>query len=195
MSALFSDAGTPLLFQGQEFGASTRFLFFADHRPELAAAVQKGRAEFLSQFPSLASGEMQRELPPLHEAGTFERSILDWPMRHARAPPAAYEDLIAMRRGDCAFAEQHAGRVDGAVLAPEAFVLHYFFDRPAEERLLWINFGPDLIAGSFPEPLLPAGRIRGRCDGRAKTLSTAAPARPRCWEITGGRFADTPPSS
>ena len=31
-----------------------------------------------------------------------------------------------MRRGDCAFAEQHAGCVDGAVLAPEAFVLHYF---------------------------------------------------------------------
>ena len=43
MSALFLlMPGTPLLFQGQEFGASAPFLFFADHRPELAAAVQKG---------------------------------------------------------------------------------------------------------------------------------------------------------
>ena len=163
ISALFLlMPGTPLLFQGQEFGASARFLFFADHRPELAAAVQKGRAQFLSQFPSLASGEMQRELPPPHDPGTFERSILDWReydthVHHRRL----YEDLIAMRRGDCAFGEQHAGRVDGAVLAPEAFVLHYFFERPAEERLLWINLGPDLIAGSFPEPLLapPEGYV------------------------------------
>ena len=33
--------GTPLLFQGQEFGASAPFLYFADHRPDLAAAVAR----------------------------------------------------------------------------------------------------------------------------------------------------------
>jgi maltooligosyltrehalose trehalohydrolase len=46
---------TPMLFQGQEFNASTPFLFFADHDPELAEAVKRGRAEFMSQFPSLTS--------------------------------------------------------------------------------------------------------------------------------------------
>ena len=40
------------------------------------------------------------------------------------------------------------------MLAPEAFALHYFSDRPDEERLLCVNLGPDLISGSFPEPLL-----------------------------------------
>jgi maltooligosyltrehalose trehalohydrolase len=34
---------TPMLFQGQEFAASAPFLYFADHTPELAAAVGKGR--------------------------------------------------------------------------------------------------------------------------------------------------------
>src|SRR5262249_18705939 len=54
---------TPMLFQGQEFAASSPFLFFADHRPELAAGTRKGRAEFLRQFPSLATPAMQGRLP------------------------------------------------------------------------------------------------------------------------------------
>ena len=47
--------GTPMLFQGQEFWASAPFLYFADHEPELAAMVEKGRGEFMRQFPSLAA--------------------------------------------------------------------------------------------------------------------------------------------
>jgi maltooligosyltrehalose trehalohydrolase len=178
VSALFIlMPGTPLLFQGQEFGASAPFLFFADHRAELAEAVQKGRAEFLSQFPSLASVEMQRQLPPPHDSRTVDRATLDWREYDAHAHHRRlYEDLIAMRRteraftephaGDVdgavlAFTEQHAGDVDGAVLAPEAFALHYFSDRPGDERLLCVNLGSDLIAGSFPEPLLapPDGHV------------------------------------
>jgi maltooligosyltrehalose trehalohydrolase len=38
--------GTPLLFQGQEFGASSPFTFFADHNPELAKLVRTGRLKF-----------------------------------------------------------------------------------------------------------------------------------------------------
>ncbi len=40
------------------------------------------------------------------------------------------------------------------MLAPEAFVLRLRPDRPEDERLLLVNLGPDLIAGSFAEPLL-----------------------------------------
>jgi maltooligosyltrehalose trehalohydrolase len=147
--------GTPLLFQGQEFGASAPFLYFADHRPDLAAAVQKGRAGFLAQFPSLASPEMQRRLPVPHDPRTFERAVLDW--REYDTHPhhvRLYADLLSMRRSDRVFIEPRAGVVDGAVLAPEAFVLHYGSKRPEEERLLWVNLGPDLVAGSFAEPLL-----------------------------------------
>src|SRR3954465_7548927 len=43
--------GTPMLFQGEEFSASSPFLYFADFDGELAAAVKKGRSEFLMQFP------------------------------------------------------------------------------------------------------------------------------------------------
>ena len=64
---------TPMLFQGQEFAASSPFLFFADHNPELARLVHKGRKEFLKQFPSIAGPEMQNRLLDPSDIGTFER--------------------------------------------------------------------------------------------------------------------------
>jgi maltooligosyltrehalose trehalohydrolase len=54
---------TPMLFQGQEFAASTPFAYFADHGGKLAEKVKRGRREFLHQFPSLAAEAMQPELP------------------------------------------------------------------------------------------------------------------------------------
>ena len=51
-----------MLFQGQEFAASSPFLYFADFDQELSAAVRHGRAEFLQQFPSLAAYEQYRGL-------------------------------------------------------------------------------------------------------------------------------------
>jgi maltooligosyltrehalose trehalohydrolase len=156
MTALFIlMPGTPMLFQGQEFGASAPFRYFADHRPVLAAEVLKGRAEFLKQFPSLASPEMQRRLLPPHDPETFASTILDWSeydthSQHRRL----YEDLISMKRRDSAFCDDGNRHVDGAVLAPEAFVLRYFMTEPGSERLLCVNFGPDLVAGAFAEPLV-----------------------------------------
>src|SRR4029077_7133357 len=50
---------TPMLFQGQEFGASTPFLFFADHGPELSRLVAEGRKKFLSQFSGIDTQESQ----------------------------------------------------------------------------------------------------------------------------------------
>ena len=46
---------TPMLFQGQEFGATTPFLYFSDASGDLRDAIQKGRFKFLTQFPSAAS--------------------------------------------------------------------------------------------------------------------------------------------
>jgi maltooligosyltrehalose trehalohydrolase len=147
--------GTPMLFQGQEFGASAPFLYFADHKPELAAAIQKGRAEFVAQFPSLASPEMQARLPAPQDRATFERCKLDWSeFESHRAERRLHEDLLALRRSEPAFRAQTAGGVDGAVLQAETFVLRYLAGSPADERLLVVNLGIDVIASSIPEPLV-----------------------------------------
>ena len=147
--------GTPMLFQGQEFGASSPFLYFADHNPELAEAVQKGRAEFVSQFTSLASPEIQAILPVPHDVSTFERCKLNWEERDRRMHHwRLHHDLLTIRREDRAFRQQHRGDVDGAILGAQALVLRYFARAAADERLLIVNFGTDLTATSIPEPLV-----------------------------------------
>ncbi|HEX9941616.1 MAG TPA: malto-oligosyltrehalose trehalohydrolase [Thermoanaerobaculia bacterium] len=146
--------GTPMLFQGQEFCASSPFLYFADHKPELAEAVRKGRLEFLSQFPSLALPEIQAGVPDPESPETFERCKLDLAERERHAPGyALHRDLLRLRREDPVFRAQGAGGFDGAVLGPEAFVLR-FFDEDAGDRLLLVNLGVDLELEPAPEPLL-----------------------------------------
>jgi maltooligosyltrehalose trehalohydrolase len=143
---------TPMLFQGQEFAASSPFLYFADLKPELAKSVRAGRAAFLAQFASLASPEAQAALPDPSDPLTFERSKLDLSERgrHTEAY-ALHCDLLRLRREDPVFRAQ--GPVDGAVLGPEAFVLR-FFGEGGDDRLLLVNLGGDLVVPAIPEPLL-----------------------------------------
>src|SRR5262249_14017783 len=69
--------GTPMLFQGQEFGAETPFYYFADHNSELAALVREGRMKFLTQFPSLKTSDLMNLIPDPGAQSTFERCKLD----------------------------------------------------------------------------------------------------------------------
>ena len=68
----------PLLFMGEEFGASTPFLFFCDFEPELAAAVTRGRRRELQAFTHSADPAAQEKIPAPNCPATFERSKLDW---------------------------------------------------------------------------------------------------------------------
>ena len=146
--------GTPMLFQGEEFAASSPFLFFADHHSELAALVRKGRAAFLSQFPSIARPEMQARLSDPESPETFVRCKLDYAERdlHHEAY-ALHRDLIALRRTDPVLHAPRRGSFDGAVVGAEAFVLR-FFGTGDGERILVVNLGRDLHLDPAPEPLL-----------------------------------------
>jgi 1,4-alpha-glucan branching enzyme len=143
-----------------QFASSAPFLYFADHEPELAGAVMRGRREFLAQFPSLASPEMQARIPLPHARATFERCKLDWDELELHAPQRRlHADLIALRRREAAFRAQQP--IDGAVLGPEAFAVRFHGAVADDERILIVNLDCDLRAGGFPEPLLapPDGRV------------------------------------
>jgi maltooligosyltrehalose trehalohydrolase len=145
---------TPLLFQGQEFAASAPFLFFADHHPDLARVVTKGRREFLSQFATIATPESATCLAAPEALETFERCKLDLSERSAQAPLyQMHIELLKLRRDDPVFSQPRAGSVNGAVLAKEAFALR-FCGKSGEERLLLVNLGADLRLSPIPEPLL-----------------------------------------
>ena len=149
---------TPMLFQGQEFNASAPFLYFSDHTPALRESIENGRREFLSQFDSLRDPEVGERLPSAVHEESFEKSRLDHAERQTHAEAVAlHTDLLALRRRDGVLGGA-AQRVDGAVLASEAFVLR-FFGGAAGDRLLVVNLGGDLDLTPAPEPLLapPAG--------------------------------------
>jgi maltooligosyltrehalose trehalohydrolase len=145
---------TPMLFMGQEFGASSPFQFFADHSPELASLVYEGRKKFLSEFSSYATEEAQRQVPDPSDVLTFERSRLNLSERNRHAELyQLHRDLLRLRRDDPVVARQDRSLLDGAVLGPQALVLRYFTDTD-DDRLLVVNLGPDLALIPAPEPLL-----------------------------------------
>jgi maltooligosyltrehalose trehalohydrolase len=155
--------GTPMLFMGQEFATRTPFHYFADHNPDLAELVRKGRAEFMTQFRTLDRPDLAVWLPDPSDPATFERCKLDFADREKNAREyRLHKDLLRLRRDDPAFRARDSRWVDGAVLGPHAFVLRYFEGTPdgTRDRLLLVNFGRDLYLDQTPEPLLaaPEGR-------------------------------------
>jgi maltooligosyltrehalose trehalohydrolase len=145
---------TPMLFQGQEFAASSPFHYFADHNPELARLVAKGRRESLAQFPRLALPATQACLSDPADPQTFSRCKLDFDERQRHAEIyALHRDLLRLRRDDPVFRAQRPRGVDGAVLGAHAFVLRFFAEDGAD-RLLIVNLGRDLHFNPAPEPLL-----------------------------------------
>jgi len=183
--------GTPLLFQGQEFGASSPFHFFADHSGELRRLVREGRSEFLCRFPSQAEPAARALHADPGDEAVFEACRLDFGERQKHA--AIYQmhkDLLRLRREDGVFGRVPAGGLDGAVLGPEAFVLRFFGDDD-DDRLLVVNLGLELRYVPSPEPLLapPGGRawetVWSSEDPRYGGAGTPPVELPDGWRLPG----------
>jgi maltooligosyltrehalose trehalohydrolase len=160
---------TPMLFQGQEFLASTPFLYFADHNPDLAKLVRRGRAEFLGQFAHIATPESTLRLVDPSSEAAFTQCKLDWSERTTSTGVQALalvRDLIRLRRMDATLRRQGvndpdncdggvlARAIDGAALDESAFVLRYFGQQRELDRLLVVNLGPRQHAMPLAEPLV-----------------------------------------
>jgi maltooligosyltrehalose trehalohydrolase len=90
---------TPMLFMGEEWGASTPWQFFTAHpEPELGRATAEGR---VSEFARM--GWDPDAVPDPQDAATFARSKLDW-SELSRSPHAElfgqYRALIALRAAE-----------------------------------------------------------------------------------------------
>jgi maltooligosyltrehalose trehalohydrolase len=95
---------TPMLFMGEEWGASSPWQFFTAHPdPDLGRATAEGR---IAEFERM--GWDPDAVPDPQDPATFERSHLDWAERE-RDPHARllrlHRDLIALRRREGAFRE------------------------------------------------------------------------------------------
>ncbi|MGB9032094.1 MAG: malto-oligosyltrehalose trehalohydrolase [Acidobacteriaceae bacterium] len=86
----------PMLFQGEEWAASSPFQFFTNHNPELGKLVSAGRRKEFAAF-----GWNPADIPDPQSPATFQHSKLNWDER--TQPPHAdmldwYRRLIALRR-------------------------------------------------------------------------------------------------
>ena len=92
---------TPLLFMGQEWAASTPFLYFTDHPEPLGKLVTEGRRQEFSGFEQFRDPALREQIPDPQAEDTFEASRLRWSER-GREPHASvlrlYEALLTLRR-------------------------------------------------------------------------------------------------
>lgn len=151
---LLLSPGTPMLFQGQEFGASTPFHYFGNPGSGVDEKVFKGRIKFLQQFCNLHQVDLQGLVHKPSDPDTFRKSVLNHDEKRDSKNYDLCRDLLRLRRREAVFADQPAGGVDGAVLGERSFVLRFFGSVPADDRLLLINMGTDERFSPNPEPLL-----------------------------------------
>ena len=152
----------PMLFQGEEWGATSPFQYFTDQGdPALARAVREGRrAEFA------AFGWKPDEVPDPQDPTTFQRSKLDWDQR-ARPPHADLLDwhrrLIALRRAVPALRD---GRLDRVQVDVDEGTGRLVVRRGPV--VVAVNVGPDDLTVGVPGQLALASEGVAAGDGAVR---------------------------
>jgi maltooligosyltrehalose trehalohydrolase len=97
---------TPLLFMGQEWAATSPFLYFTDHDDELGRKITEGRRKEFGHFEAFggeARGGSTVEVPDPQLDSTWRKSVLDWD-EQSREPHARvlelYRTLLRLRAED-----------------------------------------------------------------------------------------------
>ncbi|MGE0357412.1 MAG: malto-oligosyltrehalose trehalohydrolase [Burkholderiales bacterium] len=161
-ACLLLSPAPPMLFMGEEYAASTPFLYFCDFGPELAAAVARGRREEFARFAAFADEAARERIPDPGAADTFARSRLRWEERTA---PGHLEHL-ALTRELLALRRRHLGpRLAGmrgggeSAIEGEALLVAWTLGDGARLRLA-VNFGDEpafLSAAPAGEAIHEAG--------------------------------------
>jgi maltooligosyltrehalose trehalohydrolase len=148
----------PMLFQGQEFGATSPFTYFADHEADLARSVEQGRLQFLAQFPGLSRPEMRERLPKPADPASFARCRLQDAERNRDGPlTLLHRDLIRIRRDDAVLQQLGTADVRVESAAPAGTLVLIRYMAPPLHRLLVVNLGDDLLS-PMNDPLLAPPR-------------------------------------
>ncbi|MGH8047084.1 MAG: malto-oligosyltrehalose trehalohydrolase [Chthoniobacterales bacterium] len=138
----------PMLFQGEEWGADTPFLYFTDHHNELGRMVTEGRRREFASFDWHG-----KEVPDPQSPETFERSKLQW----SELDDANHRELL----------EWHRSLIALRRTIPHGTPAEVVFDE--NDRWLTLRRGSLLVVFNFaaaPRPIpLPAGDWQPRFPG------------------------------
>jgi maltooligosyltrehalose trehalohydrolase len=128
---------TPLLFMGQEWAATSPFLFFTDHNEELGRRVTAGRREEFASFAAFADPARRARIPDPQAHSTFERSRVNWgelnAVEHA-STLRLYQRLLGLRATSAPLRNAARQTFDARALDDETIVIER---RDGAERV-WI---------------------------------------------------------
>jgi maltooligosyltrehalose trehalohydrolase len=164
---------TPMLFMGQEFGATTPFQYFTDHTPELGRLVTAGRRKEFAAFSAFADPATRERIPDPQAESTFAASKLrldEAERSPGRELAALYAALIALRRNDPVLVTQDRRTMEARALTPDVLAVRRW--RDTAERLLLVNFGD------------AEARVEAFGGGWRALLDTASPARSEADAVT-----------
>ena len=94
---------TPMLFMGQEWAASSPFLFFIDHGERLSTLIVEGRRNEFSRFAQFSDVEARLRIPDPQSEQTWRASVLHWSER----PDAPHAHVLAETRALLAIRHAH----------------------------------------------------------------------------------------
>jgi maltooligosyltrehalose trehalohydrolase len=182
----------PMLFMGEEFAASTPFLFFCEFGAELAVAVTQGRRREFKRFAAFADDAAVARIPDPNGEATFTACKLRWEERDQpghRDRLALIGRLLELRRRHIAPHAAHFSRA-GRYRVKDG-LLYFSWQRPSgDEWSLQANFTSRAINAEVPErplyaagvsarPGIPAGGTQARIEPGGVIAAWTAAAMPR----------------
>jgi maltooligosyltrehalose trehalohydrolase len=170
---------TPLLFMGQEWAASSPFLYFTDHEPELGRQVSEGRRREFASFEAFRDAEGRARIPDPQSASTYHASRLRWTERHEGEHGRVlelYTRMLSLRAGDPVLRDGSRRRMTAEARA-DVLIVRRAVD--GATRTLVVNFGsqPVDLRGALPTPQHASGVAPER----------SGPRRERCTSAEHGR--------
>jgi malto-oligosyltrehalose trehalohydrolase len=163
----------PLLFMGEEWNASTPFLFFSDFGGELGAAVTAGRRREFAGWPGFGDEAATARVPDPQDPATMRASALRWDERalpNHTSMLALHTELLARRRSVLMPRIAGGAHGDGYELAGST-ALHVRWRLGDGSRYaLAANLGPDAVTAPFAvagKPVFELGDVT-----RASTATT-----------------------
>ncbi len=136
---------------GQEWAASTPFLFFTDHEPELGHKVTEGRRDEFRDFAAFHDPAARERIPDPQSEETFLRSKLNWKEASEGQYSASlrlYRECLRLRRESAVLRDR--SRANFQILPPLEGVLQLIFGSSGAEQWLILV---DLSGGHRVPPL------------------------------------------
>lgn len=137
---LLTSPETPLLFMGQEFAASTPFLYFTDHPDKLGKLVTEGRRAEFAGFPAFADEHLRETIPDPQAESTFLASTLNLQERTLHGGIyELYRELLLLRQSDAVLIHNERSHTRASALTAQIVAIHRWWGN--EQRIMLANLG------------------------------------------------------